>query len=286
MSSSEVRVRPMADRDITAGMDLVRVAGWNQTEADWRRFLDAGTEGCFVAETEGEVCGTVATIVYGKHLAWIGMVLVNPRRRGRGIGRELVGRALEHLDSLGPLTIKLDATPQGKPVYERLGFEPEAEIERWIRTVPPRPRRRAKQTAIDGSGLENILAMDPKIFGAGRNALLRSLHQDAPEFTTVVSKAGTLAGYTLGRHGLHADHLGPWIGQNPDVAATLLKRFLDHSTRGHVIADCFRSHPFASGLLRTAGFEFSRPLTRMVRGTGHGAASIEVVCAILGPEFG
>lgn len=288
MSNSQTRLRPMTCEDIAAGMELVRAAGWNQTEADWKRFLEAGRPGCFVAEVEREVSGTVATIIYDDELAWIGMVLVSPRHRGRGIGTNLLKLALEHLDSHGPLTIKLDATPLGKPIYERCGFVPECEMERWMRTSIPLspPGHRAAVQGEADAGLEDIVAMDRDAFGANRSALLRSLHRDASEFTAAIWKEGTLAGYVLGRHGSQADQLGPWIAQDQNIARELLQRFLSHSTCEHVIADCLKSNSSALELLRSEGFEFSRPLTRMVRGKSHRTERPEMIYAIVGPEFG
>lgn len=283
-----MRVRRMTLEDIAAGMELVRAAGWNQIEADWKRFLDIGPMGCFVGEAEGEVCGTATTIVYGSELAWIGMVLVSPRQRGRGIGTELLKSALGYLDSQGPLTIKLDATPQGRPIYEGLGFEPEYEIERWT-LVPCRNTAARGDPSVEYSAcsdLDGLLAMDQAVFGANREALLRSLHRDAPEFTAVIWDNASVAGYTLGRHGLHADQLGPWMAQNEQVARKLLECFLSHSRRERVVADCLKSSPFARKLLQSAGFEFSRPLTRMVRGPDGSFGRPELLCAILGPEFG
>ena len=59
-----VRLRLMTQDDIPEAMRLKEIAGWNQTTADWQRFLSATPEGCFVAEHEGRVIGTVTTIVY------------------------------------------------------------------------------------------------------------------------------------------------------------------------------------------------------------------------------
>lgn len=288
MRNSQVHIRQMVHKDIAAGMDLVRAARWNQTEADWNRFLDADARGCFVAESGREVCGTVATINYGNQLAWVGMVLVSPSRRGEGIGTELLKSALAYLDSRGPLTIKLDATPQGRKIYERLGFQAEYELERWVldyasfsSALRPAGSRDERETCFD-----SIIAADGEIFEADRSSLLSSLHRDAPEFTFAISDEGTLAGYTLGRHGLHADHLGPWIARNESSAVKLLKRFLSHSTRGHVVVDCVKTNPSARKLLRSAGFMFSRPLTRMIRGPDSRCEPSKLLYAILGPEFG
>jgi len=39
--------------------------------------------------------------------------------------------ALDYLRGVGVATIKLDATPAGRPLYERLGFKEESLVERW-----------------------------------------------------------------------------------------------------------------------------------------------------------
>lgn len=70
----------MTPHDIPAGMRLKAAAEWNQTEADWRLFLDLNPDGCYVALHGSEVVGTVTTIDYGD-LAWIAMLLVDPAHR-------------------------------------------------------------------------------------------------------------------------------------------------------------------------------------------------------------
>lgn len=121
----------MTKQDIPEAQCLKEIAGWNQTETDWERFLEADEAGCFVAELDGQVCGTATTISFENRFAWVGMVLVNPACRGRGIGTRLLAQTIEYLDAQQIPCIKLDATPQGRPLYEKLGFLPEYEIERW-----------------------------------------------------------------------------------------------------------------------------------------------------------
>jgi hypothetical protein len=40
-----IRVRRLTAADLPAGLALSRQAGWNQTEADWRRCLDLQPDG-------------------------------------------------------------------------------------------------------------------------------------------------------------------------------------------------------------------------------------------------
>src|SRR5712671_5450931 len=129
---SQMRIRVMTEQDIPAGLRLNTLSGWNQTSADWERFLVTSPRGCFVMEDSNNVVGTAATICYENRFAWVGMVLVDPEYRKQGIGTQLLNKTIEHLDHANISTIKLDATPLGKPLYAKLGFVNEFELERWI----------------------------------------------------------------------------------------------------------------------------------------------------------
>lgn len=284
-----MRLRVMTSADIPAGMRLKERAGWNQTAEDWRRFLERSPEGCFVAEVGAQVCGTVTTITFEDRFAWIGMVLVDPEYRGRGFGTALLERAIRYLDEQHLPALKLDATPQGKPLYEKLGFRSEYEIARWSRKQPPseaRPALTGVREPVSPALLERICEVDRQVFGADRSGLLKSLHDQAPELTLGVLKAGALAGYALGRRGSFADHLGPWMALDPDTARQLLESFLARSSRETQIADCLNAHAASGDLLKSFGFSYTRPLVRMFRGSNRFPGRPELLCAILGPEFG
>jgi ribosomal protein S18 acetylase RimI-like enzyme len=283
-----MNIRIMTADDIPAGVRLKGIAGWNQTEADWKRLLNAGPKGCFVAEVNERVCGTATTIVFENRFAWVGMVLVDPEFRSKGIGTALLERAVQYLDDLKIATIKLDATPQGKPLYEKLGFVSEYEIERW--TLQRASSEHVRKPDSGGSPstelLPEILEIDREVFGADRSALLKSLHNEAPEFTSSVSAGGIVQGYALGRRGAFADHLGPWISRSSGAAPQLLENFVTSSSRQTLIVDCKGANKIAQGLLESFGFSYARTLTRMYRGPNRFPGQPDMLCAILGPEFG
>jgi GNAT superfamily N-acetyltransferase len=281
-----MHLRVMTRHDIPGGVRLNSIAGWNQTDADWERFLTASPSGCFVMEHDGKIVGTSATLPYEERFAWIGMVLVDPEYRSRGIGTSLLESAIEHLDGAAIPTIKLDATPAGKPLYEKLGFVTEYEIDRWI----------LKRSATDGAAeqgagqsvanLSAVFEFDRRAFGADRSALLRSYSECAPDLTLIVKRSGQLTGYAFGRRGLFADHMGAWMSRDEESARTLLSDFLHRSSSDTIIVDALRSSRIATDLLREHGFSPARLLTRMYRGPNTYPGEPETLCAILGPEFG
>lgn len=285
-----MRLRTMTRTDIPAGIRLKEIAGWNQTAADWERFLNASPEGCFVAEVGGKVCGTATTISYEKRFAWVGMVLVDPEYRSQGIGTKLLERAIEYLDTSKIPTVKLDATPLGRPLYEKLGFVAEYDIERWtlkrLAGQGANASLRELPASLSSEALEVICKADRDIFGADRSSLLKSLHEAEPAFSASLSNAGGLSGYAFGRRGSFADHLGPWMSRDAETARRLLEAFVIRSSRETLVVDCLKANLGAADLLKSFGFSYSRPLTRMYRGANDYPGRQEFLWAIMGPEFG
>ncbi len=278
----EFHLHRMTAGDIPAGARFAEIAAWNQTRNDWGRFLRASPDGCFVAEAGGEVVGTVATISYEGRFAWIGMVLVHPGMRGKGIGTMLLKTAIDYLAGCHVPCIKLDATPQGKPLYTKLGFVSEYEIERWHLQRAPAD----KPAGTPGQITEEMLEQDREVFGADRSELLRAIALEHADFVLRSRRQGEFTGYSFGRRGALADHLGPWVAHDEYSADELLEEFLRRSNRTRVFVDALKDNLWAIGLLRRRGFRFSRLLTQMYRGQNKFPGRVDLQCGVLGSEFG
>jgi Acetyltransferase (GNAT) domain len=161
--------------------------------------------------------------------------------------------------------MKLDATPFGEPLYRKLGFVTEYEIERWIlkrphNTIEKQPT--SCELALSEAQLEPILQFDRDIFGAERSLLLNSLRAKLSDLAMSFWSDGAPRGYSFSRSGLFADHFGPWVAKHRPVAEKLPHEFLTHSSREILIVDCLTANTMATELLRSYGFARSRPLTR------------------------
>ena len=280
----QVEVRLLEEPDIPAALRLKELAQWNQTENDWRRLLRLEPSGCFCATFDGEVVGTATTTSYRSELAWIGMVLVDPKRRQRGIATRLMNAALEYLAKAGVATVKLDATPAGCSLYRKLGFKDESLIERWVGIAGS---HKVSCSNLDAAVRGEALIFDRQAFGAERSKLLEMLIDDCCVTPLVTTTAdGHLTGYGLAREGSAAVYAGPLLATSTDAATTLLDGLLSQVSGQRVYVDLNRNFTGGRKILTERGFVKQRDLVRMFYGQSSNAGSSPLIFAIAGPELG
>ena len=281
----QIDVRLLQEADIPAALRLKELAKWNQTESDWCRLLRLEPSGCFCATIAGKVVATITTTTYGLELAWIGMVLVDPEFRRLGIATRLMRLALNRLIEMGVATVKLDATPDGRLVYENLGFKEESLIERWEGVA----REKAVDCLpLDISAHQEALNLDRDAFGEDRSKLIQMLIEDSC-VTPVVATAATdrrVMGYALARRGSLAAYVGPVVTSIADAAAELLDGLLTQMSGQRVYVDLNNNFDGGREILATRGLVKQRDLIRMSYGKENGAGSSPSIFAIAGPEVG
>lgn len=281
-----VVIRRMFETDIPAANDLIRPQRWNQTDDDWRRFMALEPDGCFVAVADGRVLATTTTALFDA-VGWIGMVTVAPERRGSGIGRAMMARAVSYLRCAGARTVKLDATPMGKPLYDRMGFRSEYRLERGVATG----RRLSSDGVVACAGgelplIEGLLALDRRAYRVDRARMLRGLMAAWPELAAVHLSGGRPDGYIVGRHGVHYEHLGPLVAETPAAAEALLRWGLSRAEGRQVICDRPDPNEPACDLMRAYGFEPLREFTRMHLGQEPYLDRPEMIYSSSGAEKG
>ena len=278
-----LRIRGMTVADIPLGMRLKEQAGWNQVEADWRRLLDLQPDGCFVAELDGSPAGTVTTCRFGL-VAWVAMMLVDKSFRSHGIGRALMTRALEDLDSAGIRAIRLDATPLGRPLYESLDFEAEATFAKYLGVLPPADGPPLPNEMRAPDVVEALTALDLHVTGTNRGRLLLRLTNEYPNSLRVAIEAGEIEGFLLARPGSKARRIGPCI-----ASVLAGPRLLDDAGRtyaGEVVTiDIPIDNAPAVALAASWGLGVSGLLSRMGRGV-RVKEDLNKVWASAGPEKG
>lgn len=253
-------VRPMTPADIPEGMRLKAEAAWNQVPADWERFLALGGAGCLIAESGGRVVGSVTSCRFGP-VAWIAMLLVERARRGEGIGRNLLKSILTRLESAGARSIRLDATRDGRPLYESLGFRVDFHLDRHAGVLKDGGVETEARTARPGD-LDEITDVDRGATGTDRRVLIDRLIRDHPTGSLVTTP---IRGYVLWRPGSSADQIGPCIAE-PDAGRALLGDAAGRLAGRRVLVDIPTENLGAAAWAAGAGLKPSREFWRMTRG--------------------
>ncbi|GAA3068016.1 GNAT family N-acetyltransferase [Streptomyces roseofulvus] len=248
---AQLPVRRLDPTDLLACADLSENRGWPREEHKWGLLLAAGT-GYGIDDPDGE--GLLACCVvtsYGPDLAAIGMVLVAERYARRGIGRRLMEYVL---DAAGETPLTLYATPNGKPLYEGLGFTEFGRSEmvkgRFSASVPaPRvPVRPA--TAED---LQEVLRLDEEIFGLDRTPLITRLPAFADHLRVAVED-GHIIGFAAAWPNMDTHVVGPLIARDTATAQALVASLAEASDRP-LRTDVDLRHTELLGWLKENGLE-------------------------------
>jgi predicted N-acetyltransferase YhbS len=242
------------------GTDLLQLlavsesAGWLHTDEDWRAVLRAGA--VFGHRVDGnEIVSTSAIFSYGPGLTSVGMVIVKPAWRGRGLAKALMLHALAFARTPAVILI---ATDYGFPLYQRLGFKTVAHVRRVMAPA----MRQSPTTAAHGlelapardSDVAAIRELDRAVIGADRASMLDARRAYARGASVLRGANGTIVGFALATPQRGTLVVGPVIAPDPDAAAALIARVAaDHA--GPVRVDVPTEQTQLTALLAVAGFE-------------------------------
>ncbi|MFD4583587.1 GNAT family N-acetyltransferase [Streptomyces sp. NPDC058434] len=216
---NELPVRRLTPADLQACANLSEDRGWPREEHKWGLLLAAGTGyGIDDPDAKGLVAACVVTS-YGPELSALGMVLVAERHARRGVGRRLMRHVLAEAAGT-PLT--LHATPNGRPLYEELGFTHAGRVEMVrgrFRLSGQAPRDVTRPATAED--LPAILRLDAEVFGVDRTHMLARLPAFADQLR-VAETDGVLTGYAAAWPNMETHVVGPLIARDTDTAKSLI----------------------------------------------------------------
>lgn len=172
---TRVRIRPARVSELHEVVRTLAAAFGEPLRADtWEWLKRSGHGEVVVAERNGSIVGTGSGLSFGG-TGWIGGIGVEPRARRIGLASALTETVAEWLRGRGARTLLLQATAQGRPVYEGIGFLQEEMYRMW--SVPPLFGRRphpAKARPLRRGDFDAVLALDRAVTGEERDAALRA----------------------------------------------------------------------------------------------------------------
>jgi GNAT superfamily N-acetyltransferase len=253
----------MTPADVEPATEAIRRGGWGERGPFFA--FAVGHRECdpILAEVDDEIVGTGVGTASG-HVGWIGAIFVGPTHRGHGLGLALTAEVIARLESRGCRTLVLVATEQGRPIYERLGFE----VQSWYHTLEigglpmDAPPDRTVQ-AIGRADLPGMAALDRRATGEDRAHLIEAFVRDDAGWIVRDPDDGHLRAFLL---------RAPWgggatIAPDPSDALRLLdhRRAVggpDHRVRAGLMAE----NEAGRLLLAERGWTEAWSAVRMIRG--------------------
>ena len=293
-STEPLRQIALAPVHAEAGYDLSTLIGWNQTADDWRFVLARG-DGVGLLDDDETLVATAMALPYGR-FAWICLVLVAPDWRRQGIATRLMAEVVRRQEAAGRVP-GLDATPDGRKVYRRIGFRDVYRLGRYRAETVAAPPPEAPAVLpgmlpdelivrpLAAADLARVAAMDRRLFGADRLELLFHLRRRQPGAAFCAWREGRPVGYVLARNGREAAQVGP-LAASDDAAAQALAVAVFGAVTGPVYIDAADVRSGFVEWLQAGGFVLQRPFIRMMRGRDSGFDDPGLLYAIAGPELG
>ena len=233
--------------DTHACWQLSQALRWPHREADWQQFISwAKAHGAALAvRADGRLIGCGLAWQWGDEQGSIGMVIVDNAWQRRGIGKQLFRGLLQALEGRD---VMLQATAQGRPLYESLGFTAIGHARQFHGHWQPPTEANTKAPIttdnlarlLQPQDLPALLAYDQRERGLTRPALLKALlaHMDADERCAVsVDANGRLCGYGILRRFGRGWVVGPLLADGADRAVALMKRLTQERTGDFIRID-------------------------------------------------
>ncbi|MFH9824345.1 MULTISPECIES: GNAT family N-acetyltransferase [Streptomyces] len=230
-SLAALPIRRLTHRDLIACADLSEDRGWPREEHKWGLLLTAG-KGYGIDDPDGGLVSACVVTEYGPRdrpaLGAIGMVLVAGRHARQGVGRRL----MRHIVSvMGTTPLTLHATPNGRPLYEELGFKTTGRAEMMVgRFSPDGPQPLVPTRAATAEDLTTILRLDEDAFGTDRTPMIVRLPAFA-DHVRVAEDGGRIIGYAAAWPNMDTHVVGPLIARDTETAKSLVASLAEHTDR-------------------------------------------------------
>ncbi len=260
-------IRTMTAADITFAVAMTDREEWGNVAADFKRLMALEPNGCFIARDDSERVGMISTTMYGDY-AFMGSLIVRPDRRGRGTGTALMRRAMHYLHERKATCIELDATPDGAPLYRRLGFKDKYASLRFYRPADNNPASIDDPPSDEDKDetIRLIASIDKRLSGLDRAHVLTRLIDEFPN-SAFIDPSPSPNGYAIAYP--RADNritIGPLVAADDNTAGNILDRVIDAHAAQDICIGSPETRRAMPHMTAARGFRRRPPSLRMYRG--------------------
>jgi GNAT superfamily N-acetyltransferase len=201
---------------LPAATELSQAERWPHRIEDWRLGLSLSRG---VAAMAGErLVGTALATPFGE-VATVNMIIVASDQRGKGLGRQLINRAMAMAT---PREWRLVATEDGLPLYRKLGFVETGRILQHQGPLSHDPSADTERATT--ANAPDIARLDHAATGMERAALIAALL--AMGEVAVLRDRARITAYAARRPFGRGDVVGPVVAEDAAAARRLISALL------------------------------------------------------------
>jgi GNAT superfamily N-acetyltransferase len=245
--------------EMSVAIDWAANEGWNPGRDDARCFRAADAGGFFVGEWQGEPVATISAVAYDEHFGFIGLYIVRPDFRGKGLGLRIWQHAMAYL---GKRNIGLDGVVAQQPNYRKSGFQLAHRNIRF-QGVAHATAQSATLANLQTIPIDQVTAYDRQWFPAPRTDFLRAWIGQPAAVALASIRDGAIHGYGVLRVCRQGRKIGPLFADDEQTAEQLLNALLARCPGEIVSLDVPESNAASVALAERHGMASSFETARM-----------------------
>jgi hypothetical protein len=220
----EMIVRVMTRGEVEVALDWAASEGWNPGLHDANSFHALDPNGFYLGLIHGKPVGCIASVAYDDQFGFVGLYIVKPEYRDKGLGIQLFRAGMKYL---GKRNVGLDAVLAQQSNYEKSGFKA---VYRNIRFAGVGGGDSSSPDVVDLSvfPFEQVAAYDQSVFAAPRSRFLEHWLEPPMGAALGIRDHGRLVGYGVVRSCRNGCRIGPLFADTVAGADQLFQALRRH----------------------------------------------------------
>jgi GNAT superfamily N-acetyltransferase len=218
----QVNIASINRQEVNVAIEWARQEGWNPGVEDASCFYQTDPNGFFAAKFSGEIVGTISIVKYNPNYAFVGLMIVRPDLRSKGIGKLL----FNFLDNyFSGITVGLDGVEQMQPTYERHGFKYAHKNQRYAGIA--NDKFSARCIPIKNKNVSKLLEFDARHFTVPRPMFQSCWLRQKDAHSFIIQKQGNeICGYGVLRRCYQGYKIGPLFANTQDDAKAVFESLM------------------------------------------------------------
>lgn len=256
--------RTMTREEVALAVEWAAQEGWNPGLLDAASFHAADPQGFFVGVLDGEPVASLSVVKYGGRFAFLGLYIVRPGYRGRGLGWTLWQHGMA---SAAGRQVGLDGVVAQQANYRKSGFALAWRNVRYEGSGGAAVAPDARLVRLDALPLAVVRAYDQPFFPADRSAFLAAWLAQREATGLGWMEDGALRGYGVIRRCRRGWKIGPLFADGEAIAEHLFQALASHAAPTEpVYLDIPEPNAAATALTRRHGMRRVFETARMYTG--------------------